>query len=749
MKKVFNYILVFVLMFLCCGLIALPATLSFAEENEGSEQNEVINISDLNSLQEAFNECYDTKATFILQNDITFGDGDVLNTPATAFNGVFDGNGHTISNYKINVGKDTIYAGLFPWANGATIKNLKIDSFQVDINEQNTNEIYIGGLVGYGENVKFENCEFVNTTKITLNTYSNVNFGVFAGKIKADIDNQDINIKDCVNYFDVEANLNLNSSLNIGGIVGVLEQGKILNTLSFGNIDIKGECEKTQNVGGIAGFVSGTDSKIKNVCFGGQITNEQAENVNIGALVGATSTISQPTASNINFGYWTKDLASIGKGLSLTSDKIDRVSVINKDFLTNTENFDPASPVWDFAHTWIMKSSTFRLQRFETFKFGFATILDSTNVLDRGTEQDLKTTMECSGEIVGAYSQQGLNEVKYGQNVTIQLVLKDSYQGFYDLTNIILNSKNVDMELPEKNADGNYEFNVIADDSTAGVYSFAFSAHIFTCEVESNNKDQGEVKTVEATSSVDKLSLPFSHNSSTKKITAVGKGIFVFDHWELYYKNGDNWSENPEENFNGSEVISINFGTEPFNKEFKLVAYFTNENAIQIKFPSFNNSKIDSLKLGGKEYDGEPISVSPNATLNLEIITKKGFKLNYERFVNDMQVFYGDNSLVMISDPVEDEQTSKTTYKFNLYMKNVDSQKVEDKNMDITFAIENEKSSGGGLNMWIYIGVAVAAAAIIGVVIFLIIKKKRGPRKGGGRGTKTSQKKASYDDYYV
>lgn len=70
-----------------------------------------------------------------------------LEKDAVAFCGIFDGDGHTVSNFKITR-EDTYYIGLFGQVTGGTIKNVNVDSANIDVNFSSSQTIYVGALVG-------------------------------------------------------------------------------------------------------------------------------------------------------------------------------------------------------------------------------------------------------------------------------------------------------------------------------------------------------------------------------------------------------------------------------------------------------------------------------------------------------------------------------------------------------------------------------------------------------------------------
>lgn len=82
------------------------------------------------------------RATVVLDNDINLYNGDykvnIGNTEENSFNGIFDGNGYTISNLEQSLPRAD--NGLFGFTDGATIKNLTIENAKIPV-------IFLGGIV--------------------------------------------------------------------------------------------------------------------------------------------------------------------------------------------------------------------------------------------------------------------------------------------------------------------------------------------------------------------------------------------------------------------------------------------------------------------------------------------------------------------------------------------------------------------------------------------------------------------------
>ena len=163
---------------------------------------------------------------------------------------------------------------------------------------------------------------------------------------------------------------------------------------------------------------------------------------------------------------------------------------------------------------------------------------------------------------------------------------------------------------------------------------------------------------------------------------------------------------------------------------------------------NYNENQIKSISIGGTIYEGENISVSPNnRRLNIEIVTNKNFVLDYQTFITNLQTTYGSNVIMMSSNPVTDEVTGETTYKFNMDVSVIKD--LEDNQLPLSLSIKEDNSNNGDNSLWLYIAIPAAVVVIAGVVIFIIIRRRRGGgRRKGGKEEK-EEKKSSYKDYYI
>ncbi len=85
---------------------------------------------------------------YILMADIDMGNNEwtPIGSKSSPFTGVFDGNGHTIKNFKIS--KETYYGGLFGYNKG-TISKLGVEGISISLSNTEWDSIYAGAIAGY------------------------------------------------------------------------------------------------------------------------------------------------------------------------------------------------------------------------------------------------------------------------------------------------------------------------------------------------------------------------------------------------------------------------------------------------------------------------------------------------------------------------------------------------------------------------------------------------------------------------
>ena len=247
--------------------------------------------------------------TIVLTADIDLAGDDnwePIGTSDKTFNGMFDGQNHTISNLTINGSKEYVsggnndnYKGLFGYMKGgntAGIKNLTIQNAKV------TGCLYVGAVLGrsYTGGI-IENCHVKGLVQIDSYSYA----GGVVGRHEYSSDANGVSINNCSVDGTVLVRSTENSFVNadyavsyVGGIVGFLAEGNFKITgCSAKNIEVSG----VYGVGGISG-IGHYGNKFEGASVDGVTvtsTNNDKESErtgNVGLIVGATQgTAAEPT----------------------------------------------------------------------------------------------------------------------------------------------------------------------------------------------------------------------------------------------------------------------------------------------------------------------------------------------------------------------------------------------------------------------------------------------------------------------
>ena len=202
MKKVFSFLLSFIM------VLAFSAT-ALADNNETGKPAEVTEIATAEELIAINNDlagnyvltadidlsAYDNFpmiGTYVMDENSEEGEDPV---PEAAFTGSFDGNGHTISNLKIDASEDMNHffgVGLFACVGeGGTIKNLSLRDIHVK------GAMLVGGAVGYAFHCTIDNVDLGAADRNTVESTMVMAGGIIGGLtcsecINCDVENTDI-----------------------------------------------------------------------------------------------------------------------------------------------------------------------------------------------------------------------------------------------------------------------------------------------------------------------------------------------------------------------------------------------------------------------------------------------------------------------------------------------------------------------------------------------------------------------------
>lgn len=191
------------------------------------------------------------------------------------FLGVYDGNGHTISNFKITSAV-TEDAGLFGYLQG-TVKNLAINGAEISIRSKDT-DLYVGSIAGRTDyKSAIINC---SSSAIISAEVSGEGRKVFVGGLCA----QGHQIEKCSFAGTISAKANyVGADATAGGITGTAS-GALSENRNTGTVTTTGYSGSTIYAGGIAGNGYGD---IKGCYNGSAVRAECASTSYAGGIIGS------------------------------------------------------------------------------------------------------------------------------------------------------------------------------------------------------------------------------------------------------------------------------------------------------------------------------------------------------------------------------------------------------------------------------------------------------------------------------
>lgn len=206
MKKIFSLLLLVTFL-----MSFFPILVSAINETE--VPNGYIGIYDKDDLMAIHSN---TSSKYILMNDIVFDESDFGSTyndgmgwiPFESFSGIFDGNGHKISNLRISGEQDKV--GLFGTLTAsALVKNLTLENVYIDVEGD-----YVGGICGQIQMDKAVSGYRISNCKVSGSISGNNYVGGICGYI-------DIGVTE--NCYIIEKSCNIasvNGTQYVGGLAG-------------------------------------------------------------------------------------------------------------------------------------------------------------------------------------------------------------------------------------------------------------------------------------------------------------------------------------------------------------------------------------------------------------------------------------------------------------------------------------------------------------------------------------------------
>lgn len=297
------------LLLVCTMMPQLAWATAGALEGKGTADDpyQISNADDLKAFCDKVNGGERTACAILTQNIDLGGKawtpiGGTDGRTNSYYAGTFDGQKHTISNFKIEASYN--YAGFFSYLkDSAHIMNLKIENATISSSKNN-----VGGIAGTIIDGTIEKCSFAGSVTYTGNKNG------YAGGIAGYIGNSDKTtptVKECVNYGTISANY-------AGGITGWAKFANAIDSCyNTGNIIGKeADPKTTPKSGGIVG---------QNM-NGVQITNCYNIGKVTGTSCGAISGFNGVKGVTISNCYWTQPNDAKGGGpgnVDTASKKVD------------------------------------------------------------------------------------------------------------------------------------------------------------------------------------------------------------------------------------------------------------------------------------------------------------------------------------------------------------------------------------------------------------------------------------------
>ncbi len=180
------------------------------------------------------------------------------------FQGIFDGDGHTIYGLYINESSPRHYIGLFGSTEDAIIKNLTIKNVYIHTNSSDYHDCVIGTLVGRVLNSTFTNVGVKGCYMQVDGSYYTICQGGLIGYVQ-----NDVTLNDC--FFEGNICTTSYNDVNVGGLIGDYVKSGIHNYITLrltrcqtkGEIKIINQSKYTSTEIHIGGLVGGsyTDDK--------------------------------------------------------------------------------------------------------------------------------------------------------------------------------------------------------------------------------------------------------------------------------------------------------------------------------------------------------------------------------------------------------------------------------------------------------------------------------------------------------
>gem|GEM_PF-6453344 len=297
--------------------------------NNGNLNGNVYTINNARELAQFAYTIYSQSTTYagktvILADDINLSAHN-WQPAGTAFKGVFDGNGKTITGLTISATPSATYdGGLFGRLNtDAVVRNINLEGLDIQVKANSGAAIYIGGITGgfttaisLPDAAIVENCRVDGTIVVSNSSNGGVYVGGIVGFMNLSAGKNGRTLRDCVNNADISAGASSGGVVYLGGIAGhIMLPAKAYNLLNTGTIQRTGTSTGNAYVGGLVGALTvsgGADLYLANGFNTGNVTTTSSGTRRVGGLVGsATDSVIATSVANL---YWLTGTAATAFG---------------------------------------------------------------------------------------------------------------------------------------------------------------------------------------------------------------------------------------------------------------------------------------------------------------------------------------------------------------------------------------------------------------------------------------------------
>ncbi len=309
---------------------------------------------------------------------------DPIGTNANEFQGVFDGNGHTISGIYTDKG---LYQGLFGYVTGSSTKSSRIKNVNV-VDSKIQGSASVGGIVGKSEYLSIENCSFQGIVECYDDTGE---AGGIAGSFAK--------ISYCENYGDVWS-----ESSYVGGIVGRTTE-EITNCVNYGKVTGR------SYIGGAVGYSASDVQKCSNY---GRVAGAESY---IGGVVGYITSSGVYECSNFGDVYGSGGIGGVigsqyGNEVRNCYNFGDVISI-------GDQNNSQAGGIVGYINYYAIMSNCYNTGSVEIAQFsgGIAGYADTIYIYNCFNTGEVSATVSYMGGIAGydyGYASSSINNCYFG-----------------------------------------------------------------------------------------------------------------------------------------------------------------------------------------------------------------------------------------------------------------------------------------------------------------------------------------------